>query len=106
MQRLALSMGNIDQALSEADTRSVEDVRNSIIHELVEMEEIADSLGAGSATTNHLFIDQHIDIFKSDIVQARRFIEAEPSNYYLAGKLVGSCLSCHVIRPGQYILKQ
>ena len=106
MQRLALSMAKIDQALSDVDTKPVSEVRNSIINELKVMEEIADSLGAGTTTTNHLFIDQHIDLFKSDVVQARRFIEAERSNYYLAGKLVGSCMSCHVIRPGQYILMQ
>lgn len=104
MQRLAQSMGKIDQALTEADTKSVQEVRNTIIHELNAMEEIAKTLGAGTITTNHLFIDQHIDLFKSDVVQARRFIEAEPANYYMAGKLVGSCMSCHVLRPGQYIL--
>ena len=104
IQQMVQSTDKIDRILNEPDSRSVSQVRNIIIKELNKMERIADNLCAGTITTNHLFIDQHIDQFKSDVIQVRRFIEVEPSNYYLAGKLVGSCISCHILRPEQQIL--
>ena len=72
--------------------------RERIVVLLKEMENEAMTLGAGTQKTNHLFIDEHIDQFKDDVVAARLAIEADPPNYYLAGRLSGSCLACHVRR--------
>lgn len=72
--------------------------RERIIALLREMEEQADTLGAGTQKTNHLLIDNYIDQFKSDVEAARLAVEAEAPNYYLAGRLSGSCLACHVRR--------
>lgn len=72
--------------------------RERIIDLLREMENEAVSLGAGTQKTNHLVIDNNIDQFRYDVRAAREAIEAEPPNYYLAGRLSGSCLTCHVRR--------
>ena len=72
--------------------------RERIIDLLREMENEAVSLGAGTQKTNHLVIDNNIDQFRYDVRAAREAIEAEPPNYYLAGRLSGSCLACHAKR--------
>ncbi|MDJ0956638.1 MAG: hypothetical protein QNI91_07265 [Arenicellales bacterium] len=72
--------------------------RERIIDLLREMENEAVSLGAGTQKTNHLVIDNNIDQFRYDVRAAREAVEAEPPNYYLAGRLSGSCLACHVRR--------
>ena len=72
--------------------------RERIIDLLKEMEKEAVTLGAGTQKTNHLLIDNNIDQFRYDVQAARAAVEAEPPNYYLAGRLSGSCLACHVRR--------
>ena len=72
--------------------------RERIIDILREMENEAVNLGAGTQKTNHLLIDDNIDQFRYDVRAAREAVEAEPPNYYLAGRLSGSCLACHVRR--------
>jgi hypothetical protein len=72
--------------------------RERIIDLLKNIEKEADELGAGARPTNHLLIDENIATFKADVVNARRAVEADPPNYYLAGRLSGSCLACHVKR--------
>ena len=72
--------------------------RERIIDLLKEMEKEAVTLGAGTQKTNHLLIDNNIDQFRYDVQAARAAVEAEPPNDYLAGRLSGSCLACHVRR--------
>ncbi len=69
--------------------------REEIIQLLRHMEDVADRLGAGTAVTNHLLIDQNIDLFKDDVRAARKYVQSDPPNYYLAGRLSGSCTACH-----------
>ncbi len=72
--------------------------REMILELLGNMEKEALTLGAGSRQTNHLLIDENIEEFRADVRNARKAVEAEPPNYYLAGRLSGSCLACHVKR--------
>lgn len=72
--------------------------REMILELLENMEKEALTLGAGSRQTNHLLIDENIEEFRADVRGARKAVEAEPPNYYLAGRLSGSCLACHVKR--------
>ncbi len=69
-----------------------------IISALENMEAAAYRLGAGTAPTNHLLIDKHIDRFKSDVQAALKAARGIPPNYYLAGQLSGSCMACHIYR--------
>lgn len=72
--------------------------RERIIELLSNMEKEADELGAGARQTNHLLIDENIGSFRADVKKALQAIESDPPNYYLAGRLSGSCLACHVKR--------
>lgn len=72
--------------------------RERVIQLLKNMEKEAGELGAGARQTNHLLIDQNIGTFRTDVENARKAVESDPPNYYLAGRLSGSCLACHVKR--------
>jgi uncharacterized lipoprotein YmbA len=69
-----------------------------IISALENMEAATYKLGAGTAPTNHLLIDKHIDRFKSDVQAALKAAKGSPPNYYLAGQVSGSCMACHIYR--------
>ena len=97
MQRLNTSMWTINDIFDNNEHISSYE-RERIISLLQQMEEEAIQLGAGTQKTNHLFIDENIDQFKYDIEAARKAVAAEPPNYYLAGRLSGSCIACHVRR--------
>ena len=97
MQRLNTSMWTINDIFDNNEYISSYE-RERIISLLQQMEEEAIQLGAGTQKTNHLFIDENIDQFKYDIEAARKAVVAEPPNYYLAGRLSGSCIACHVRR--------
>lgn len=104
MQRLAMSLDKIDQTLQDIKQLPSQMQRDTIIRELDQMVKISKGLGAGTQKTNHLLIDENIDGFVSDVMAIRRSIELEQSNYYLAGKLVGSCTGCHLLRYDNLIL--
>jgi len=104
MQKLAFSMDKIDRVLQQINLTPTPDQRTIIINELNAIEKISDTLGAGTQKTNHFFIDNHINQFQSDVIKVRKSIETDKSNYYQVGKLVGSCMSCHVMRPDSFIL--
>lgn len=97
MLRLSSNIWAINDLLDQSDIISAFD-RERIIDLLRNLENEANALGAGAQVTNHLLIDENIDQFKSDAKAARLAIESEPPNYYLAGRLSGSCLACHVRR--------
>lgn len=100
MQQLAKSIDKIDRTLQRINLLPTDNQRNILIGELNQMITIASTLGAGTQTTNHLLLDQNIDQFRSDVIAIRRSIESDQSNYYLAGKLTGSCTGCHILRYG------
>lgn len=104
MQRLAMSLDTIDRTLQSIDQAPTQTQRDLIIDELSEMVKVADSLGAGTQKTNHLLIDENIDSFRSDVIAIRQSIQAEQLDYYLTGKLVGSCAGCHLLRHEDLIL--
>lgn len=72
--------------------------RERIVELLKNMEREAEDLGAGARQTNHLLIDRNIEEFRADVERARQAVETDPPNYYLAGRLSGSCLACHMKR--------
>ncbi len=98
MHQLAVSIEKLDSVLREMGDDVSAPERERVISQLNNMESIANNLGAGTQVTNHLLLDQHIDQFKSDVISARRSVESEPPNFYLVGRLSGSCTGCHVLR--------
>lgn len=97
MQRLNTRMWTINDIFDSHEYISSYN-RERIIALLEQIEQEAVQLGAGTQKTNHLFIDDNIDQFKYNVEAARKAVVAEPPNYYLAGRLSGSCIACHVRR--------
>ncbi|MBT8492042.1 MAG: hypothetical protein KJO07_03190 [Deltaproteobacteria bacterium] len=60
---------------------------------LEKMETITVSLRGGR--TKHPVLADSIDSFYDEVVKARKGAEAEPPNYYFAGKVSGACVYCH-----------
>ncbi len=97
MQKLNTSMWTINDIFDSNEHISGYQ-RERIISLLQQIEQEAIELGAGTQKTNHLFIDENIDQFKYNVEAARKAVAAEPPNYYLAGRLSGSCIACHIRR--------
>jgi hypothetical protein len=97
MGQFSVNLWRIDDILAHSET-VLPYQREQIIDWLRDIEKVADQLGAGTQVTNHLFIDENIDKFKSDVQQAREAIEGETPNYFLVGRLSGSCTVCHALR--------
>ncbi len=94
MAGLNVNLWRIDDIIANSET-ILPYQREEIIRLLLRMEAIADKLGAGTTVTNHLLIDENIDVFKDEVRDARNQVEGDPPNYYLAGRLSGSCMACH-----------
>lgn len=94
MTRMSVEIWRINDILDRNETVASYQ-REEIIEALRALERSSEKLGAGWRLTNHALIDENIDGFRDSVVDARLAVEREPANYYLAGKLSGSCLACH-----------
>lgn len=97
MIMLSIYMRQIDQILLDQSTISSEQ-QAKLVQLLSSIEVSVEKLGAGSIETNHLLIDDRIDLFKADVDLALRETSADPPNYYALGRLYGSCVACHQYR--------
>ncbi len=97
MGRFSANLWRIDAILADSET-VLPYQREEIINLLKDIEKVADELGAGPQVTSHLLIDEHIDKFRSDVQKARQAVEREIPNYFLVGRLSGSCTACHFLR--------
>ena len=97
MHKMSVSLARLDTLVSAASPASLE-AQKDIIQELSELKGIASAIRGRGGVTNHLAIDDHIEDFISDIVNAKLFAGDTPPNYYYAGKLAGSCTGCHQYR--------
>ena len=92
MWKLASDVHALDRLLREGS----EDGRQEAAIELLgRMEVTAQGLSMGNERTNHPDLDKHLAAFIRDLEGARKAVEAEPANYFLAGAISGSCLYCH-----------
>lgn len=94
MALMSLYMREIDEILADNLVVNSEQ-QEQIIKLLNKIDASTDLLGAGSVTTSHLLIDEHIDEFKADVQLALRDASSDPPNYYALGRLAGSCTACH-----------
>jgi hypothetical protein len=99
MWQLAKSVNDLNRAMRQPgpiDARR----REAIIGALSGMEMTAGQVkGKPGWHSNHPVIDAKLERFQRDIVAARRAVEAEPPNYFLAGSASGACLYCHDTHP-------
>lgn len=109
MHEMAISLSRIDDLVRRsAGDDDVSRYQDDILTELQSVESLALSLSSSTTdtttdgdarpVTNHLLIDEHIDEFIGQIMQARLLAEDAPPNFYGAGQLTGSCIACHRIR--------
>jgi len=97
MALLGFYMRQLDQILLDDSTVSSEQ-QQQILALLAKIDASTLTLGAGSVTTNHLVIDDHIDQFKNEVEIAIRNARADPPNYFALGRLSGGCVGCHKFR--------
>lgn len=97
MALMSLYMREIDDILAD-DLAVNSEQQGRIIHLLNKIDDATDLLGAGSVSTSHLLIDDHIDEFRADLQLALRDASSDPPNYYALGRLAGSCTACHQYR--------
>jgi hypothetical protein len=97
MLKLSADIWRIEDILATSET-VLPYQREEIISILAGMDGTARDLGAGTAITNHPFIDQNIDSFQRDVRLALEDVKKEPPAYYRAGRLSGRCLACHRLR--------
>ncbi len=86
------------ESLFPVDTSPRLEIKKKVIEELDKISLIATEIRGKNEQTNHLVIDDHLDQFLSDISRAKLQVEANPPNYYYAGKITGSCSGCHRYR--------
>lgn len=69
--------------------------RAEVVQLLADMERVTDDLRGQGWSSNHPEVDFNLDRFQRDVATARRSVESEPPNYFLAGSVSGACLYCH-----------
>jgi len=95
MWQLAKDVRELNELMRAPDAIDAER-RARIVAHLVAMEAAAETLKVQPGWhSNQPALDANLGRFETDIAQARRAVESEPPNYYLAGFVSGSCLYCH-----------
>ena len=97
MALLGFYVRQMNEILSQAD-EDVSQKQSQVLELLSLMDKTANSVSAGNKNTNHLFLDEHMDEFKSDLYAAIRAVRQNPPNYFFAGEISGSCIACHKFR--------
>lgn len=95
MQKMAISIGKLDRILSDPEHQSA-NKKEEVNAELSNIEIISRSLNTGGKESNHPLIDQHMENFRDKLSMARSAAQADPPDYYPAGRLVGQCQGCHI----------
>ena len=94
MWELAQGTHDLDRILHSSAPDPLEQ-QEQVVAVLKTMNEAAESLDPQGRKTNHAMIDANLDLFRHDLAIALKSAEAQPPNYYLAGYVSGTCLSCH-----------
>jgi hypothetical protein len=94
MHRLAYASQRLDLALLSSDSRD-ESSRMVITDSLRDIERISNEIERGDISSNHRFLRADMENFQSMVRRAIREAEGNPPNYAAAGRVSGSCVSCH-----------
>lgn len=95
MDRLGYQLARLDNALVEDDLRQPN--QQEVLSILSEIETIGSRLQAGEAGASHPFLEDEMPRFVNDITRARMAASLDPPQYYLAGRVAGSCVNCHQV---------
>ncbi len=94
MYRLAFGANRLERLVSGQEA-GMWNRQKEIVNELKAMEAAVRSLGAAGTHANHPLLGENRDAFILDLNQAQREAERDPPNYFWAGQIRGSCMSCH-----------
>ena len=94
MHQLAFELQKLDLMLLSENDDLVNDSQN-VVTSLRTIERIAGTLREGDINSQHPFLRRDMDIFLADVVRAREDAMRGQTSFYLAGRVSGSCVSCH-----------
>ena len=98
MHELAFQLQLLDQALGmESDLRDPQ-AQDQIINSLETIERVGRQLSSVDMTSSHRFLRNDMEIFLSTVERAQRSAERNPPDYYMAGRVSGACINCHMIQ--------
>jgi uncharacterized protein YceK len=97
MRQMSDSVTRLESIIGAAPQSGNVD-QQAVVRELTTLEKLASSLQVKKGYSNQKVIDEHIDNFLENVSVAREAAEHSPPNYYLAGRIAGSCAACHRIR--------
>ena len=92
MHQLAFALQRLDNSLSTEYDESMP-FQQSVVDNLRDIERIGNSLQSGEISSKHPFLVDDMDSFLADVSRAQW--DATRNRYYMAGRISGSCVSCH-----------
>lgn len=93
MHQLAFSLQRLDNVLSEQYDEQNEPSQDAIVDNLRDIERVANTLQEGDLKSQHPFLLDEMANFIADVERAEW--AASRGRYYMAGRVAGSCVSCH-----------
>jgi len=94
MHQLAYASQRLDSSLLMQD-QSDEVTRLAVVNSLRNIERIAEELEQGDLSSTHRFLRSDMQNFQSMVTRAIREAESNPPRFAAAGRVSGSCVSCH-----------
>jgi len=97
MQKMAVSIDKLDRLL-DGSTNTSNLQKQRVIEELDLLESVTRNLSADASASNHQLLVDNMGAFRAQVSMARSAVDSDKPDYYLAGRLVGQCVVCHVNR--------
>jgi hypothetical protein len=94
MHRLAYASQRLDLALLSSDSRD-DSSRMIIADSLRDIERITNDIERGDISNTHRFLRADMENFQAMVRRAIREAEGNPPNFAAAGRVTGSCVTCH-----------
>lgn len=94
MHQLAFELQKLDLALM-AEHDNSPNFRQGVVTSLTNIERIGESLQDGDISSRHSFLRGGMERFLADVGRARADASRNRPVYYMAGRVSGSCVSCH-----------
>lgn len=94
MHQLAFALQRLDLVLANEDGYEPSPgLQRSVLETLGDIKREGDNLQSSDLKNNHPFLADGMGRFLSDVERAQ--FDAKRERYYMAGKISGSCMSCH-----------
>ena len=94
MHQLAFELQKLDLMLLSENDDQANDSQN-VVTSLRNIERISGTIREGDINSQHPFLRRDMDMFLADVARAREDAMRGQTSFYLAGRVSGSCVSCH-----------